>query len=120
VHTFIIDTDNNILQESFVGIVNLNTLTEANTSIISDLRFKKGLNFSTDLRKADLTMNYEEIFRHVSELPDLGINKQAFIVSGDRELAISLMFDFIVKKKGIYKEVRVFKEVEDGLAWLSL
>ncbi len=72
-HTFVIDEENGILRESFVGVVDLGTLKETNTTIIADSSFKKGLNFLTDLREAKITMGYEEMFRHVSELPDLGI-----------------------------------------------
>jgi len=119
-HTFVIDTENNILRESFTGIVDLNALTEANTSIISDPRFKKGLNFLTDLRGTNIAMGYKEMSMHVWKLLDLGVKKQAFIVSRDIEFAISRMFEMLADEKVHYEEVRIFREVEDGLAWLGL
>lgn len=55
-HTFEIDLEHGILRESFVGTVDFSSLKKANAAIISDPGFKKGLNFLTDLRDANLTV----------------------------------------------------------------
>ena len=104
-HTFEIDIMNGILRESFIGLIDLDVL--------------RGLNFLTDLREANIQMGYEEMFRHTSQLPDLGIKKQAFIVGRDLEFGMIRMFETISEEKGHYEELRIFKEIEDGLKWLS-
>ncbi len=118
-HTFEIDIMNGILRESFIGLIDLDVLRDANTAINSNPEFRKGLNFLTDLREANIQMGYEEMFKHISQLPDLGIKKQAFIVGRDLEFGMIRMFETISEEKGHYEELRIFKEIEDGLKWLS-
>ena len=118
-HTFEIDIMNGILRESFIGLIDLDVLRDANTAINSNPEFRKGLNFLTDLREANIQMGYEEMFSHISQLPDLGIKKQAFIVDRDLEFGMVRMFETISEEKGHYEELRIFKEIEDGLKWLS-
>ena len=119
IHTFVIDTESGILRESFVGVLDLNTLTEANAEIIADSRFKKGLNFLTDLREATVDVGFEEMFIHVSKLPDLGIKKQAFIVCSNLEYGMTRMFEMLTENKGVYEKMHIFREIEEGLEWLS-
>jgi hypothetical protein len=118
-HTFEIDIMNGILRESFIGLIDLDVLRDVNTAIILNPEFRKGLNFLTDLREAKIKMDYEEMLIHTSQLPDLGIKKQAFIVDRDLEFGMVRMFETLSEEKGLYGEVRIFKEIEEGLKWLS-
>ncbi len=118
-HTFEIDIMNGILRESFIGLIDLDVLRDVNTAIILNPEFRKGLNFLTDLREAKIKMDYEEMLSHISQLPDLGIKKQAFIVDRDLEFGMVRIFETLSEKKGYYEEIRIFKEIEDGLKWLS-
>ena len=117
-HTFVIDTENGSLRESYVGVVDLGVLTEANTRIIADPRFRKGLDFLTDLREAEMAVGYKEMFRHVSELPDLGTRKQAFIASHDLTFGVLRMFQTLAEEEGFYEELRVFMKFEQACEWL--
>ena len=119
-HAFEIDIEHGVLRESFVGTVDGNVLKEANTEISANPSFQKGLNFLTDLRRAKITMGYEEMLRHVSNLPDHGIRKQAFIVDSDVGFGMARMFEMLSENTGLYDESRVFKNLEEGLEWLSL
>ena len=118
-HTFEIDIEHGTLRETFVGVVDFNALEDANTAIIADPSFQKGLNFLTDLRRAEITMDYEEMKRHVLNLPDLGIKKQAFIVGSDLGLGMARMFETLSEFEHLYHESRVFNNLEKGLEWLS-
>jgi hypothetical protein len=118
-HTFTIDTESGVLREAFADVVDLAVMTEANTKIIADSRFQKGLSFLTDLRDAKMTMNYQEMFKHVSQLPDLGTKKQAFIVDSDFQFGILRMFGLLSEDKGIHETMQIFREVEEGFKWLS-
>ncbi len=118
-HTFEIDIERGILRESFVGVVDFNALKEANAAIIADPIFQKGLNFLTDLRRAEINMGYEEMLIHTSNLPDFGIKKQAFIVGSDLEFGMSRMFETLSEDKDLYHESCVFNNLEEGLEWLS-
>jgi len=118
-HAFEIDIEHGILRESFVGAVDGNALEEANIAITANPTFQKGLSFLTDLRMAKITMNYEEMERHVSKLPDLGIRRQAFIVKSDLGFGMARMFEMLSENSGLYDESRVFKNLEEGLGWLS-
>jgi hypothetical protein len=111
--------EHGILRESFKGKIDYNDLQEANTTIISNPNFKKGLNFLTDLRKTEISIDYVEMISHVSNLPDLGIKKQAFIVDSDFEFAMARMFEMLSENEGLYDEARVFNDLEKGLEWLS-
>jgi hypothetical protein len=118
-HTFEIDVKNCILRESFKGLITFDVLTDANTAIISNSEFQKGYNFLTDLREATIHMNFEEMFEHVSQLPDLGVKKQAFIVSQDLEFGMLRMFQTLTEDEDLFGEIRIFKEVEEGINWLD-
>ena len=118
-HAFEIDIKNGILRESFIGLITLDVLRDANNAIISNPEFRKGLQFLTDLREANIQMGYEEMLRHISQLPDLGIKKQAFIVGRNLEFGIVRMFETLSEEKSLYEELRLFKEIEEGLKWLS-
>ena len=118
-HTFEIDIKNGILRESYIGLIDFDVLRDANTAIISNPEFRKGLNFLTDLREATIQVGYKEMLIHTSQLPDLGIKKQAFIVDRDLEFGMIRMFETLTNEKGHYEEVRIFKDIEEGLKWLN-
>lgn len=118
-HAFEIDIEHGVLRESYVGVVDGNALQEANTAISANPSFQKGLSFLTDLRRAEFTIGYDEMVRHVSGLPDLGIKKQAFIVGRDLEFGMARMFEMLSDGTGLYDESRVFRNLEKGLEWLS-
>jgi hypothetical protein len=63
-------------------------------------------------------MDYEEMYEHISQLPDLGVKKQAFIVSRDLEFGMAIMFEILTEGRVLYREMRIFKEMEEGLTWL--
>ena len=119
-HAFEIDIEHGVLRESYVGVVDGNAMEEANSAISASPSFQKGLSFLTDLRRAEMAIGYDEMVRHVSNLPDLGIKKQAFIVARDLEFGMARMFEMLSEDIGLYDESRVFRDLEKGLEWLSL
>jgi len=84
-YAFTINTEEKILYETFVGDIDLETLDYVNQLLSEDNNIGKGFSFLTDLRQAHFTINYNEMFQHVLNLPVLGSNKQAILVSADHE-----------------------------------
>jgi len=119
-HHYCIHIKDNILKEEFCGDIDLATLDRASLSIIEDKNFKKGLHFLTDLRKAHLHITYDEMWQHTSQLPDLGINKQALIVSRDLEYGFARQFHALSNDKDIFNELRIFKDINEAHKWLNL
>ena len=119
VHKYSIDEHKNILKEEFIGDINTAELDQANASITEDKKFKKGLNFLTDLRKAHLLISYEELVRHVHQLPGLAISKQAIIANHDLEYGISRQFEALTDDRGVYTEIRIFKDIDEAAKWLN-
>ena len=118
-HTFEIDIEHGILRESFEGVVDFKALKGADTAITADPSFQRGFNFLTDLRKAKISIGYEEIAGHASNLPDLGIRKQAFIVSDELEFGMARMFTLLTEGKEHFLESRVFWNLQEASKWLS-
>jgi len=118
-HKYSIDDRENILKEEFIGDITIDMLNEANTSIIEDKRFRKGLNFLTDLRNAHLLVSYEELVMHVHQLPGLGISKLAIIANHDLEFGISRQFEALTDDKDVYTEIRIFKDLHGAVKWLN-
>jgi len=119
VHKYSIDEHENILKEEFIGDISIAMLDEANASIIEDKRFRKGLNFLTDLRNAHLLISYEELVLHVHQLPGLAITKQAIIANHDLEYGISRQFEALTDDRDVYTEIRIFKDLDEAEIWLN-
>jgi len=114
-----IDNSIGLLKEIFIGAMNLNLLTEANATIMKHPEFRPGLNFLTDLCNAEIPFGYQEMLKHILSIPSLQINRQAFIVAGEREYGMIRMFLVLAERKGIFCEGQVFRSLEEGLKWLT-
>jgi hypothetical protein len=118
-HKFHIDNTIGLLKEAYIGSMSLNSLTEANDTILAHPEFRSGLNFLTDLRKAQIPFGYEEMNKHVLSLPSMQIARQAFIVSRDREYGMIRMFLTLTEDTGIFSDGAVFRSLEEGVKWLT-
>jgi len=118
-HKYSINLDENILKEEFLGDIDLALLSEANSSIMNDTCFRKGLNFLTDLRKAHLLISYKEMLLHVRQLPNLAIGKQAIIANQDVEYGLARQFEALTDDRDVYTEICIFKDLNGALKWLS-
>ena len=67
-HTFTINIENNLLRESYVGIIDSNVLSKANTAISEHRDFRKGLNFITNLSESNINMGYDEMLSYTMSL----------------------------------------------------
>ena len=118
-HSYRIDLDSHILWESFTGEIDATDLNKANSKILNDPDFRRGLRFVSDMRDATISMGYEEMARHVQQHPDLCIKKQAFIVSSDAALGMTRMFEILSEDKCPNQETNIFKDLETALKWLN-
>lgn len=118
-HEFEIDGEAGLLTETFAGEISLDLLTAANTAILNHPEFTSGLNFLTDLREARISFGYNEMGTHVRNLPRLQVVKQAFVIARDSEYGMIRMFIILTDGKGIFEEARIFRSMEDGVAWCS-
>ena len=118
-HSFDIDEKASLLKEKFTGPIKLNLLTEINEAILEHPKFRRGLKFLTDLREAHISVDYDEMSRHVSSMPSLENSKNAFVVDNDLQYGMVRMFMALTAESGQIGEAQVFRSVEEGIQWLT-
>lgn len=118
-HSFNIDDKASLLKEKFTGQIKLHLLTEINEAILKHPQFRCGLKFLTDLREASISIDYDEMSRHVSLMPSLENSKNAFVVDNDLQYGMVRMFMALTSESGQIGEAQVFRSMEEGMQWLT-
>lgn len=118
-YNFEIEPEKKLLKESFTGIITLQDLSKANSTVLAHPKFQQGMNILTDLRNGQISFGYQQMNQHILSLPNLHVAKQAFVVAGETEYGMIRMFMTLIENKSYFEEVELFRDMEEALRWLN-
>ena len=117
-----IDEQRNLVRLSFVGRIVMEDVVSHMHRLLSDGRFRKGLNTLFDLTGAELDVQSSEVWelsRFVESIQDVrGACRWAVIASDDTHFGMARMFQMIAGEMMIKTEV--FRNESDAMEWLEM
>ena len=123
---FEIDALSNCVVVTWVGDVDLETLVVSQRQILSDSRFKAGMDFLIDGREATLVgVDYGAIRAKILPVvrefaPQRGGSRSAIVVSSTKDFGIVRQLGSVLAEAPCDVDRRPFYEIVDACAWLGI
>jgi len=121
--SYVIDSENNLIRKKWIGKMTVDDEIALICKIISDPKFRKGMNAICDLTEAEVdwsTSELDRLRRYVADIrKTTGECKWAIISSGGITSLTARIFVLLHEAFMDTIEVKLFKTEQEALPWIN-